>query len=721
MKKYIITVCILILCFLGYEYISYNLGFYIDFNPNKKITSFVKTDEQFIYLNNEKFEIKGVNMGSGIPKEWSTDYEISYKTYMRWFKYIQEMGANTVRVYTVQNENFYKAFYNYNKNNDEPLYLIHGVWVNDYVQNSSVDAYDENFYDQFLKDTKTVVDVIHGNKTIPRNSNNSASFGSYRKDISPWVIGYIIGVEWEDVTVAYTDDKYNDNKKYKSYQGKYLYTTNDASVFETMLASVGDKMITYETKKYKTQRLLAFSNWPTTDPFDYSQSVATYFKKCANIDVEHIKTTDSFVAGQFASYHVYPYYPDYLSYETDWTNFGLKNKISFTENKELNTYKAYVTALNLHHNMPVLISEFGVSTGRGMAQKDKNTHRNQGNMSESEQGDALVRSYEDIIESGSAGGIVFSWQDEWFKRTWNTMYAVDLTRTPYWSDYQTNEQYFGLLSFDPGKVKSVSYVDGDTSEWNKNDIVYKNDGISLSMKYDEKFVYFMVNKKDFNEKVDKIYIPLDITPKSGATYSLNHKISFSSPVDFVIEINGKDNSRVWVQERYEALRSTYSENVYGYNTYFKEYIPKKDSESFTTIDMILQTATYLENMDINGKLKDLAETFETGHLTYGNANPESPDFNSLADFIFNDDYIEIKLPWQLLNFADPSRMKIHDDYYENYGVKYLKINHINVGVGTNNDENINLNKYDLKGWNNSATYHERLKKSYYILKEYWNN
>ncbi|EJW91528.1 hypothetical protein EVA_20366, partial [gut metagenome] len=27
------------------------------------------------------------------------------------------------------------------------------------------------------------------------------------------------------------------------------------------------------------------------------------------------------------------------------------------------------------------------------------------------------------------------------------MYAVDLKRTPYWSDYQTNEQYFGLLTF----------------------------------------------------------------------------------------------------------------------------------------------------------------------------------------------------------------------------------------------------------------------------------
>ena len=51
------------------------------------------------------------------------------------------------------------------------------------------------------------------------------------------------------------------------------------------------------------------------------------------------------------------------------------------------------------------------------------------------------------------------------------MQNVNLNFTPYWSDIQTNEQYFGLLSFDPGNNKSISYVDGDISEWNVNDTV----------------------------------------------------------------------------------------------------------------------------------------------------------------------------------------------------------------------------------------------------------
>ena len=101
--------------------------------------------------------------------------------------------------------------------------------------------------------------------------------------------------------------------------------------------------------------------------------------------------------------------------------------------------------------MPVIISEYGVPSSRGRAQSDRNTGRSQGGMSEEEQGKALVQCYKDIMASGCAGSVAFTWQDEWFKHTWNTMYAVDLSRNIYWEDAQTNDQHFGLLAFDCGE------------------------------------------------------------------------------------------------------------------------------------------------------------------------------------------------------------------------------------------------------------------------------
>lgn len=723
MKKYITIMAALILLYIAWDYTHYQLGWYIDLHLDKAVETFIKTKDTQIYMNSDgddyiPFEIKGVNLGSGMPGQWATDFKIDKETYIRWFGYIQEMGANTIRVYTIQQDVFYNAFYEYNQGREKPLYLLHGVWVNDYVQHSHLDAFDPTFYGTFIEDCRTAVDVIHGERKLSLGRVASAGSGRYNRDISQWVIGYILGVEWEDVTVAYTDSLYAEREDYDSHQGKYMYTTDEASPFEVMLARVGDKIIEYESNRYKQQRLVAFSNWPTTDPFTYEDKVADFFMKCAEVDVEHIRTTDAFISGHFASYHIYPYYPDYLSYVSDWSEYFDIPKESFMDSDgRLNTYRAYLKMITDHHTIPVVISEYGVSTGRGMAQRDMNTGRNQGNMSERGQGEAILACYEDIMSTGCAGSCIFTWQDEWFKRTWNTMYAVDLKRTPYWSDYQTNEQYFGLLSFGPGKEESVCYVDGDLSEWSDDDIVAEAEGMSVSAKYNEKFIYFRIHKDSLDLTNDTLWIPIDTTQKSGSSYCSEYNLRFDKAADFLIMINGTDNSRVLVQERYEALRSTYSQITRSYDTYVEGNLPDIDSPRFVSINMILQTATFLLSNGESG----ISEVYETGLLIYGDANPAHPDFNSLADFFCIGDDIELKIPWQLLNFSDPSRMQIHDDYYDgNYGVDYISIDKINVGIGCNKQtQRISLSAFELNGWKNKVTWHERLKSSYYVLKDAW--
>ena len=743
MKKFILGMCIAVaLLFAGY-YAYYQWGFYLNLDGDRTVTTFMKTDEDTIYMERdgtyEPFEIRGVNLGVGIPGEWATDYAIDKETYLRWFGYIQDLGANTIRVYTILHDDFYNAFYEYNTAREEaglePLWLIHGVWVNDYVQFSHRDAYDDDFLETFKIDCKTLVDILHGNRNL--SLGRGLGSGSYRRDVSPWVIGYILGVEWEDVTVAYTNEKYPERNR---YAGTYMYTTEDATPFEAMLAQVGDTIIAYESNRYGQQRLVAFSNWPTTDPFIYTADIASHFLKCAAVNVEHIRTTDAFVSGYFASYHVYPYYPDYFNYaispvtadaaerNMDEIYYEIEGGIPYEEmlsgdfntdfcdpSGNVNTYYAYLKMLNDYHTIPVVISEYGVSTGRGMAQRDANTGRNQGHMNEQEQGQALIDCYSDIMAAGSAGSCVFTWQDEWFKRTWNTMTNVDLDNTPYWSDYQTNEQYFGLLTFDPGKEESVCYVDGDASEWTEEDVILETDAGTLSMKYDEKFLYFYVNAPGFDPESDVLYLPIDTTPKTGSTYCANYDISFERPCDFVICIDGTENSRVVVQERYEVMRAMFLNATELVDPYVNEVAA--DTPVFKEIDLVLQFlpmgADILDN--------ELYESYETGALRCGNANPEAEDFDSLADYIFTDSGVEIRIPWQLLNFGNPSEMMIHDDYYENYGVELIHIDEMYVGFALKGDteHRIPLGVLPLEGWGKTVTYHERLKESYYILQDFW--
>ncbi len=752
MKKFIIIMCILVAAGFIMNIAYYNFGIYPHFDSEEKnVSTFVTTMGKDIYLDDgsgfKTFEIRGVDMGVGIPGEWATDFAIDKDTYKRWFKEIQDMGANTIRVYTMLHDDFYNAFYEYNRYNKDPLYLIQGVWVDDYDMYCHMDAYDPEFYNTFTQDCRSMIDVIHGQKNIALSYGNKGN-GSYRKDITPWVIGYILGVEWEHYTVEYTNLK---NEGMEHYKGKYMFTTEDAKPFESFLAEVGDKIIEYETERYGTQRLVAFANWPTTDPFVYPESVVIARNKTTSINVENIKINRVyFRSGTFASYHIYSYFPDYLEImratssiteeeygermgPSAWGNMKyfvsqlkgpkitdyLQDRYYIDRKGRYNTYRAYLKAINSFHTIPVVISEYGVTTGRGMAQTDANTNRNQGHMTEQEQGQGIIDCYNDIMDVGCAGSCIFSWQDEWFKRTWNTMLYTDLDKTPYWSDYQTNEQYFGLLAFDPGKVKSVCYVDGRVSEWSEADIVSANKDTYVAMKYDEKFLYFLVHRNFGTSDDDTIYIPLDITPKSGATYCLNYDISFERPADFVIKIHGKDDSRILVQKRYEALNAMYGREHYGELPYYDP--PKKDGIRFTNIYLPLTKTEYIPD---KGSKAITGRKYETGKLRYGNANPDDEAFDSLSDFIFggnDNEYIEMRIPWGLLNFCNPSEMKIHDDYYENYGIEDLSIDEMYAGVACSHhmEDTIPMEKFPLKGWNLKVTSHERLKRSYYMIKDYW--
>ena len=318
------------------------------------------------------------------------------------------------------------------------------------------------------------------------------------------------------------------------------------------------------------------------------------------------------------------------------------------------------------------------------------------------------------MASGCAGSIVFSWQDEWFKRTWNTMAHVDLTKTPFWSDVQTNEQFFGLLAFDPGKERSVSYPDGDLEEWQDMEPVLEADALRLYAQYDEKYLYLMIEGENYNPVADRLSLGLDITPKSGSSTVLGTALNFDQPVDFYLMIRG-DQAEIQVQERYEVLNAVSGSLVYGEDPFLDP--PAKDSPVFKPIQLILQDVSRYQ-LGLS-KVREMPATDPTGILKRGNGNPEAADFNSLTDYCFAEHAVELRLPWELLNFSNPSEMQIHDDYYEKYGVENLTISSIQIGATTKYQGEVAMGRIPLKGWGRKVTCHERLKEAYWRMQQVW--
>lgn len=657
----------------------------------------------YFYQNGEwkKEFLKGVNIGAGEPGLFPGELTISYEDYYRWFQQISDMNINCIRVYTTLRPQFYNALYDFNEQAKNPLYLFQGVWIDEADVQALSDVYAQNgkIAEDFTQDALDLVDVLHGNKTLPVRAGFAS--GEYTADVSKYLGGWIIGIEWDPNLV---DNTNNNNPDKNEYEGNYLYTMS-ATPFESFLCSVGDKVIERQTNEYGVQVPVAFANWVTTDPISHPNEPHEDEDR-TTVNMENIKSRDGFLPGQFASYHVYPYYPDSFNYQEDYINY-------VDPDGKVNPYRAYLKDLKLAHTMPIVIAEFGIPTSRGKAHESIMGY-NQGGVSENDQAEMLLDMFKSMYEENYAGGIVFTWQDEWFKRTWNNVKFDVPDKRPFWSNYQTNEQNFGILSFDPGEEKSTCYVDGDISDWNDNSPILTNSAGSLYIKSDEKYVYFMVKSDTYDFENDTLLIPLDTIAQQGNMSIKDEKVAFDKAADFVIRINGKDNSRITVDSYYDVFYYLYGEQYKMLE--LVDDIRTKNSGRFNNMMMC-----YNYEMTVPPKNTTIPfGSYETGKLTYGNANPDAEDYDSLSDFCYKDGALEIKIPWQLLNVMDPSGKEIMDDFYTMQNIVAMDTDDWSAGMGiydSKSEQEIKLSgTYTWEEWT-LPTYHERLKPSYYILKD----
>lgn len=701
MKRKLVFVILFFLLILSIFYFFFKKDNVYSGENGIKYAAMVDDKNFYIYENNQwvKKFIKGVNMGAAKPGAFPGELAVTEKEYLRWFKYIQKMNADVVRVYTTLKPEFYDALYKYNLMSKKPLYIIQGVWVNEDDIIRLHDAHNKAIKDAFIKDGLNLVDIIHGNFTLPEKKGFAS--GEYNHDISKYVLAWILGIEWDPDLVAETNKK---NPGNNCFYGDYLFTEN-ASPFEAFLCEVGDSVISYETEKYNMQRPVSFANWVTTDVLKHPNEPLEK-EDMAEVNTEHIKKRAAFKPGLFASYHIYPYYPDFMNYEKEYAGFVDKDG-------KINTYKAYLKDLIKEHSMPVLVAEFGVPASRGKAHENIHMGFNQGNLNEKQQGEIDAKMLRDIYDEGFAGALVFTWQDEWFKRTWNTMDFDDPERRPYWANVQTNEQQFGLLAFDPGEKKCECYVDGNIEEWKESKPIAEADGIKLYAKSDEKYIYFMADADNFSIDKDVLVIAVDTIQGQGNITYESYGLKFSRTADFIIEINGKSNSRIKVDSYYDSFYYLYAKQLEMISE--NKSFEKVGSGIFNNMYLCLNRMMFLPQ----DKITIPFQQYETGKLKFGNGNPKSDEYDSLTDYIEKNGKIEMRIPWQLLNFMDPSTKTIMGDLYKNKGIKPEKIQGIYIGAAIcgnkSNRQNVKMNFYSWENWE-QPVYHERLKESYYILK-----
>jgi len=418
----------------------------------------------------QRFYVNGVNMGVALPGKFPSEFPPDSATYAEWFRLIAGMHANTLRLYTILPPSFYRALRAWNlAHRDEVLWLIHGVWTE---LPPDHDFDDAGWKGEFRQEMRRVVDLVHGRAEIPVRPGHAG--GRYAADVSQWTLGYILGREWEPYAVKDFDAKH----PAKPFQGRYLSTRGAAPAMDSWMAEECDYLVDYEVGRHNTIRPIAYTNWPTLDPLRHitesntdeetdwrlrlrrpaSRASKEYENDAIGLDAMLVRATPANPAGWFASYHAYPYYPDFILYDP---GYGTASSSEGRSN-----YFGYLRELKQHHaGVPLLLSEYGVPSSRGLAHlQPQGWHH--GGHDEVAMARIDARLTREIRESGAAGGIIFAWIDEWFKKNWIVIdYEIPLENTRQWHNVMDAEQNYGILGMYAGDSATTPRLGGDARLW----------------------------------------------------------------------------------------------------------------------------------------------------------------------------------------------------------------------------------------------------------------
>ena len=246
----------------------------------------------------------GVNLGVTVPGRSPGELAPTRRDYDRWLAGMQDLGARVVRVYTILRPAFYDALAAHNRRHPRtPLYFIQGVWIPEEEFIAAQDAYPTT--EAFDKEIADAVDVVHGDASLPMRRGHAG--GRYTADVARWLLAWSPGVEWDPYATKGTDSKHAGTP---AYQGRFITATADATPMESWLAGRLDHLATLEAKR-GWSRPLTFTNWLTTDPMRHPEEPIDK-EDMVSVDPMHMKATAEWPGGFFASYHAYPYYPDFL-------------------------------------------------------------------------------------------------------------------------------------------------------------------------------------------------------------------------------------------------------------------------------------------------------------------------------------------------------------------------------------------------------------------------
>jgi len=603
--------------------------------------------------------VKGVNLGPALPGRFASEAPEDESTWTAWLAEIAGLGANAVRVYTLQPPAFYRALARHNAGSTAGrLWLLQGVWA----ELPPDDDFDEAGYlAAFQAEIARVIDAVHGDLVLDPERGHAR--GVFDADVSGDTLAWIVGREWEPFAVA---DYLSRRPGRCSHDGAYV-RVRDGNAMECWVARSLDFAAGYEASRHGQGRPLTFANWPTLDPLHHPteatrdeedqlrsalnglpppvRSAPAWDDDAVSVDAATMSRGREDSPGVFASYHIYPNFPYFMNLEPAYA--GVE------DDEGPLRYAGYLRALKAHHGeQPVLVAEFGMSSSRGVAHvQPEGLHH--GGHDESEAMHQSARLLRAIHAERMAGGVAFEFMDEWFKGTWSTSpFELPEEHRPRWFNAESPEQSYGLYAARPATPVTV---DGNAGDWDALPVLARaapGDGSlieSVRATYDAGWVYLLLQLRDAaapDWSSATLSVGLDTyAPERGERRLPSPADCMTGTgVEFALSLQGPEASELLVTPSY-LLRHPAEAGHSG-----ALVSPLEPSGRFVPPSLETNRERYARDGTRYPPIR-----VAPGRLRFGSLDPSSPDFDTRSDVaVGSSGAIEIRLPWALLNFADPS-------------------------------------------------------------------
>ncbi|MEN9352765.1 MAG: hypothetical protein RL318_90 [Fibrobacterota bacterium] len=610
--------------------------------------------------------LRGVNLGVAIPGTQPGEMAATRAQIRRWLHRIGEAGFNSIRTYTLHFPHFYEELAAYNNDHwQAPLYLFQGVWLDEELP---ADLYTSS--ESFLEAMKEVVDCVHGNREIdPRFGR---AYGRYRSNVSPWIMGWIVGREVYPDQILETD---RNNPIRTSYAGEAVSMPH-GTPSEVWFVQALDGMVRHELAVYGSQRPVSVSSWPTLDPLPHPSEVYPSQEDDATLDMNGIDMSKA-PGGYFASYHAYPYYPDFMGVE-----IGLQSAADATGP---NSYLGYLKAMRAHYDkVPLLVAEFGVPSSWGNAHfAPSGMHH--GGHDEVAQGKYDVRQLENIHSTGCAGGFVFSWIDEWFKNAWITEpMSTKADRRHLWHNLTNPEQNFGLVSFDV-----------PDPQWSIEPVTASSCGLGVQAQVDHSFYHLRIQLGAVWKPGDLVEIGLDTYDKDKGEAILPSGATVANRSEFCVRLQG-DSARLLVTQAYDLFGIWHG--VSAASQLF---------HSTATNGAAWNLVRWKNN-------RGEADIFEIGKLRVRQPGAAATSLDAVT---FHGDTVDIKIPWTLLQFTDPSLGDVMDDDRSTRTTREVSATDGIAATVVKADCRVESPRFSWPTWNVAPETREREKASLGVLEQ----